>query len=117
MDRFTADWSDDIVFDVSEYEHWPLDEHEFHGPDQIVFVFGQFMADVRSLEVKNLEVTEIDDSHVLALYDEIRREQGSEEPVELKIGIIHTLREGKVVHVRVFTDQERARAFSRELTG
>jgi ketosteroid isomerase-like protein len=117
MDKFTSDWADDIVFDVSNYEFWPLEQTEFHGVEEVVFVFGQFMSNVRSLEVENLEVTATGGDHVLAVYDEIRREHGSDEPICLKIGIVYELREGQFKHVWVFTDQDRARAFSREVSG
>jgi ketosteroid isomerase-like protein len=117
MEKFTSDWAQEIVFDVSNYERWPLGQTEFHGVEEVVFVFGQFMANVRSLEVHNLEVTEIDDDYVLAVYDEVRREHGSDEPVELKIGIVYRLRDGQLVRVWVFTDQELARAFGREVSG
>jgi ketosteroid isomerase-like protein len=117
MEKFTSDWAPEIVFNVANYEHWPLEQTEFHSAEEVVFVFGQFMANVRSLEVNNLQVAEIDGNHVLALYDEIRREHGSNEPVELKIGIVYRLRDSMLVNVWVFTDQERARAFSREVSG
>jgi ketosteroid isomerase-like protein len=117
MEKFTADWAPDIVFDTSGYEHWPLEQTEFHGVDEIVFVFGQFMSNVRSLEVDNLDVTELDDDHVLALYDETRREQGVDEPITLKIGIVYRLRDEQLVHVWVFTDQDRAKAFATAQTG
>jgi ketosteroid isomerase-like protein len=117
MQKFTSDWAPDIVFDVSNYEFWPLEQTEFHGSEEVVFVFGQFMSNVRSLEVENLEVSATGPDHVLALYDEIRREHGSDEPACLKIGIVYELRGGEFKHVWVFTDQERAKAFSREVSG
>ena len=117
MDAFTSDWADDIVFDVSNYEFWPLEQSEFRGSEEVVFVFGQFMSNVRSLEVNNLDVTAAGDDHVLALYDEVRREHGSDEPVCLKIGIVYELRGEKLAHVWVFTDQQRAKAFSQEVSG
>jgi hypothetical protein len=82
-----------------------------------VFVFGQFMSNVRSLEVDNLEVSAAGPDHVLALYDEVRREHGSEVPICLKIGIVYELRDGQLRHVWVFTDQDRAKAFSQEVSG
>jgi ketosteroid isomerase-like protein len=117
MDKFTSDWAPDIVFDVAGYEHWPLEQTAFHGAEEVVFVFGQFMSNVRSLDVENLDVAAAGPDHVLALYDEIRREHGSDEPVCLKIGIVYELRDGQFKHVWVFTDQERAKAFSREVSG
>jgi ketosteroid isomerase-like protein len=117
MDRFTSDWADDLVFDVSNYEFWPLEQTEFHGAEEVVLVFGQFMSNVRSLEVNNLEVAPMGSDHVLALYDEVRREHGSERPIALKIGIVYELNDQKLVHVWVFTDQDRAKAFSREVSG
>jgi ketosteroid isomerase-like protein len=117
MDKFTSDWADGLIFDVSNYEFWPLEQTEFNGAEEVVFVFGQFMSNVRSLEVNNLQVTPMGPNHVLALYDEVRREHGSEEPIALKIGIVYELRDEKLVHVWVFTNQERANAFSREVSG
>jgi len=117
MERFTSDWAEDIVFDVSNYEFWPLEQTEFHGSEEVVFVFGQFMSNVRSLEVDNLDVSAAGPDHVLALYDEIRREHGSDDPICLKIGIVYRLRDSKLAHVWVFTNQERAKAFSREVSG
>ena len=117
MDKFTSDWADDIIFDVSNYEFWPLEQTEFNGAEEVVFVFGQFMSNVRSLEVNNLEVSELDASHVLAVYDEVRREHGSEDPIALKIGIVYRLQGGKLRRVWVFTDQERAKTFGREISG
>jgi ketosteroid isomerase-like protein len=117
MEKFTSDWADDIVFDVSNYEFWPLEQSEFNGSEEVVFVFGQFMSNVRSLEVENLDVSEAGGDHVLALYDEIRREHGSDAPICLQIGIVYELRDGQFKHVWVFTDQERAKAFSRVVSG
>lgn len=117
MERFTSDWADDIVFDVSNYEFWPLEQTEFNGSEEVVFVFGQFISNVRSLEVLNLEISELGPDHVLALYDEVRREHGSDEPIALKIGIVYELRGGQFRHVWVFTDQERAKTFGREVSG
>jgi ketosteroid isomerase-like protein len=117
MEKFTSDWAEDIVFDVSNYEFWPLEQTEFHGSEEVVFVFGQFMSNVRSLEVDNLDVSAAGPNHVLALYDEVRREHGSDDPICLKIGIVYRLRDGKLAHVWVFTNQERAKAFSQEVSG
>ena len=117
MEKFTSDWHPEIVFDTSGYDFWPLEQTEFRGVEEVVFIFGQFMSNVRSLEVHNLEVSDVDHEHVIALYDEIRRERGSDEPVALKVGIVYRLDDDKIAHVRVFTDQARARAFARELSG
>ena len=117
MEKWTADWAEDIVFDVSGYEAWPLEQTEFHGAEDIVLAFGQFMSNVRSLEVENLEVSEIGPDRVLALYDERRREQGSDQAIALEIGIVYELRDRQLTHVWVFTDQESAKAFSREVAG
>jgi ketosteroid isomerase-like protein len=117
MEKFTSDWAPDIVFDTSNYEFWPLEQTEFQGAEEVVFVFGQFMSNVRSLEVHNLDVQEAGPRHVLATYDEVRRNHGEEEPVDLKIANVYELRDGKIAHVWVFTDQERGQAFSREVSG
>jgi hypothetical protein len=50
------------------------------------------------------------------MYNEIRRELGSDEPLLRHNGIVFELHGGQIQHVWVFTDQERAKAFSRELS-
>jgi hypothetical protein len=117
MEKFTSDWSSDIVFDTSNYEFWPLEQTEFRGAEEVVFTFGQFMSNVRSLDVENLVVTQLTDEYVLATYDEIRREHGSDDPICLKIGIVYRIEAEKIAHVWVHTDQEKAKAFGRELSG
>ncbi|MFL5895231.1 MAG: nuclear transport factor 2 family protein [Thermoleophilaceae bacterium] len=117
MEKFTSDWAPDIVFDTSHYEFWPLEQTEFHGAEEVVFIFGQFMSNVRSLEVHDLVVTEVDPDHVLATYDEVRRNKGEDDPVRLAIGIVYSLRDEQIAHVWVFTDQRRAEKFSREVSG
>lgn len=117
MEKFTSDWHPDIVFDTSGYELWPLEQTEFRGAEEVVFTFAQFMSNVRSLDVENLEVTQVSDDYVLARYDEIRREHGSDEPILLEIGIVYRVPADKIEHVWVFTDQERAEAFSGEISG
>ena len=117
MEKFTSDWDPEIVFNVENYEFWPLPETEFHGAEEVVFIFGQFMSNVRNLEVENLDVRQVNDDYVLARYDEIRREHGSDEPKCLKIGIVYHVPGDKLERVWVFTDQERAEAFSEKLAG
>ena len=115
MEKFTAHWSPEIVFDTANYEGWPLPEKVVTGAEEVVMVFGGFMAAFRSLEVSDPEVSELDDRHVLALYEEIRREHGSDERLTRQNGIVFRLGGGQIQHVWVFTDPERAKAFSREL--
>lgn len=117
MEKFTADWSPEIVFDTTNYEGWPLDVKRVQGSEEVVMVFGSFMSSFRSLEIADPEVFELGERHALALYDEIRREHGSDEPLTRQNAIVFELGAGQIRQAWVFTDQERAKAFSREVSG
>ena len=117
MNRLTEHWSPGIVFDTVNYEGWPLPEKVARGAEEVVMTFGSFMASFRSLEIAEPQVTELDDRHVLALYDEIRREHGSDDPLVRQMAMVFELGGDEIEYVTVFTDQERAKAFGREVSG
>ena len=109
MDAVVADWSDDVVWDVSDYDDWPAEQTAFRGAAEILTAYGQFMAGAETLSVEVHEVIEVDDERVLAVYTETRRAAGADEPQQLDVGILYTLRGGRIVHMAVHSDHARAR--------
>ena len=109
MERWTADWDDDITFDVSGYEPWKGDVKLYRGHADILDFFGTMMAGVRVLKVDVAVVEAVDDDRVIALYSETRQEPDAAAPHEVDVGILYTLRDEKLAHVRVFSDQAAAR--------
>jgi ketosteroid isomerase-like protein len=109
MERWTADWDEDITFDVSGYEPWTGDVKQYRGHAEILEFFGTMMRGVRVLKVDVHTVEAVDDDRVIALYSETRQEPDAPAPHEVDVGIVYTLRDAKLAHVRVFSDQDAAR--------
>jgi ketosteroid isomerase-like protein len=108
MDAWTADWSEDIVFDVSGYGPWTDPVKTYHGPTDILDFFGRMMAGVRVLTLDLHEISAVDDDRVIALYTERRQEAGGE-PYPLQVGIVYTLRDARFARVQVHSSFEAAR--------
>jgi mannose-6-phosphate isomerase-like protein (cupin superfamily)/ketosteroid isomerase-like protein len=108
METFTADWHDDVLWDVSGYHGWPGSKHEYRGAAEILAEFAGFMSTVRSLQVDVREIRRVG-RRVIALYTERRRETGADEEAELDIGILYDLDEGKIVRMEVHTGHPNAR--------
>jgi ketosteroid isomerase-like protein len=109
MEAWTADWADDIVFDVSGYEPWTDDVKLYRGPAEILDFFGRMMAGVRVLKVDMHEISAVDDDRVIALYTELRQEPGEAAPHAVEVGIVYTLRDAKFARVQVHSSFASAR--------
>ena len=108
MDAWTADWADDIVFDVSGYEPWKDPQKRYEGPTAILEFFSRMMSGVRVLRIHMHEISVVDDDRVIALYTETRQEQGGV-PYPLEVGIVYTLRDGRFALVQVHSSFASAR--------
>ena len=108
MAAWTADWAEDVVFDVSGYGPWEDPQKVYHGPTEILEFFSRMMLGVRVLSIHMHEISAVDDDRVIALYTETRQEQGGV-PYPLEVGIVYTLRDGKFAVVQVHSSFESAR--------
>jgi ketosteroid isomerase-like protein len=109
MDGFTEDWHPDVVWDLRGYRDWPGEKTEYVGAPEVLAGFASYLGAARSLEVYGLEVTSLDDARVLGTHIERRVNEGEDTPVELDIGVVYTLSDGKVTHVEVYTGHDAAR--------
>jgi ketosteroid isomerase-like protein len=109
MDAWTADWADDIVFDVAAYAPFTGERKRYEGPTEILEFFGAMMAGVRVLTVDMHEISAVDDDRVIALYTETRQVHGGE-PYPFEVGIVYTLRDGRFALVQVHSDHDAARS-------
>ncbi len=108
MDAWTADWAEDVVFDVSGYAPWEDPKKVYHGPTEILEFFSRMMQGVRVLSIHMHEISVVDDDRVIALYTETRQApNGVQYPLE--VGIVYTLRDGKFALVQVHSSHESAR--------
>jgi ketosteroid isomerase-like protein len=108
MDAWTADWAQDVVFDVSGYAPWQDPKKVYRGATEILEFFSRMMQGVRVLSIHMHEISAVDDDRVIALYTETRQEQGGV-PYPLEVGIVYTLRDGKFAVVQVHSSFESAR--------
>ena len=108
MDAWTGAWRPDIVFDVSGYELWKGIGKVFRGPTEILEFFGAMMAGVKVLRVNVHEIRDVGDDRVVAIYTETRRGPDDPEPVEIPVGIVYTLEDGKFARVEVHSNHEAA---------
>jgi ketosteroid isomerase-like protein len=108
MDAWTADWAEDIVFDVSAYEPWTDPQKHYHGPVEILEFFSRMMQGTRVLSIQMHEISVVDDDRVIALYTETREGQGGV-PYPLEVGIVYTLRDGRFALVQVHSSFASAR--------
>jgi ketosteroid isomerase-like protein len=102
IDSWVADWADDIVFDVSGYEPWQGEQKRYEGQIAILEFFGAMMAGTKVLKVDVQRVEAVDDDDVIAIYTETRQEPDGP-PHDVEVGIVYTLRDGRLAHVRVFS--------------
>jgi ketosteroid isomerase-like protein len=117
MEAWTADWAEDIVFDVTHYEPWTGAQKVYRGELDVLAFFAEMMAGVRVLKVDVAELTEIDEHRVMALYTEYRQAPGDREPHDLHVGIVYTLRDGKIARVQVHSSHEAARRTAQSPAG
>jgi ketosteroid isomerase-like protein len=113
MDAFTADWHEELVWDVSGYDGWPGSRTSYTGAPEILQEFGGFMSSVRALRVTNLQITPLQNGRILATYHERRINEGDTDPVHLDIGIVYELDEDTITRIEVYTGHDRARQAAR----
>jgi ketosteroid isomerase-like protein len=109
LDGFTADWHPDVLWDVSGYRGWTGSKTEYRGAPEVLAAFGDYLASARSFEVYGLEVTSLDDARVLGTHHERRVNMGEDTPIEIDIGVVYELADGKVARVEVYTGHDEAR--------
>ena len=109
VERWVADWAEDVEFDVSGYEPWTGEQKRYVGQLAILEFFGAMMGAIKVLKVDVQRVEAVDDDRVIAIYTETRQEPGKPTH-DVPVGIVYTLREGKLAHVEVYSDPSAALA-------
>lgn len=107
VERWVADWAEDVEFDVSGYEPWTGEQKRYRGQLAILEFFGAMMAGTKVLKVDVHRVEAVDDDRVIAIYTETRQEPGRPAH-EVPVGIVYTLRAAKLAEVHVFSDPDAA---------
>jgi ketosteroid isomerase-like protein len=109
MDGFIADWDPEVIWDLSGYESWTGEKSEYCGTHEVLAGFADYLAGARSFEVSGLQVTAVDDTRVLGLHNERRVNEGESAPIEIDIGVVYHLSDGKLKRAEVYTGHDTAR--------
>jgi ketosteroid isomerase-like protein len=109
MDRFVADWHPEIVWDVSGYDGWPGERSLYSGADDILSEFANLMTHKGGVTIEDLQLEDLGEGHVLALYQECFRDRETGEMQALEVGILYEVAEGMIERVDVLTGHGAAR--------
>jgi ketosteroid isomerase-like protein len=106
MDRAAADWHPDIVWDITRHEDAPDTVH--HGIAEVMEMIANWMASFRAYELI-IERFEPAGDDVLLLLRRRARDRTSGESADRFAAHVWTVRDGKVVLIRSYSDIEEAR--------
>ena len=105
--RATEHAAADFVWDLSTLEGWP-DASEYFGPDGFNEFVAKWTDAYDEFEQRTEEVIDAGDQDVVSIISQRGRPRGSQSWVDLRIGIVWTLAEGKLRRRRVFRTTEEA---------
>ena len=106
MDRAAAEWDPDIVWDITRHEDAPDTVH--HGIAEVMEMIANWMASFRAYELI-IERFEPAGDNVLLLLRRRGRDASTGEVVDRFAAHVWTLRDGKVVLIRSYSDIDEAR--------
>jgi ketosteroid isomerase-like protein len=106
MDRATADWDPDIEWDVTRHEDAPDKVHR--GIADVIGMIADWLTYWKAYELI-VERYEPCGDNVLLLLRRRARERGSGAPADRLAAHVWTIRDGKVVLIRSYSDIEEAR--------
>ena len=106
MDRAAADWDADIVWDITRHEDAPDTVH--HGIAEVMEMIASWMASFRAYELL-IERFEPAGDNVLLLLRRRARDGTSGETADRFAAHVWTVRDGKVVLIRSYSDIAEAR--------
>jgi ketosteroid isomerase-like protein len=106
MDRAAADWDPDIVWDITRHEDAPDTVH--HGIADVMDMIASWLQYFRAYELI-VERYEPAGDNVLLLLRRRARDRSSGAPADRFAAHVWTVRDGRVVLIRSYSDIEEAR--------
>ena len=106
MDRAAADWDPDIVWDITRHEDAPDTVH--HGIAEVMEMIASWLAFFSAYEL-TVERYEPHGDNVLLLLRRRGRDRLTGENVDRFAAHVWTVRDGKVVYIRSYSDIEEGR--------
>jgi ketosteroid isomerase-like protein len=105
MDRAAADWDQDIVWDITRHEDAPDTVH--HGIAEVMEMIANWLASFRAYELIVERYEPAGDNVLLLLRRRARDPSGG--VADRFAAHVWTVRDGRVVLIRSFSDVEEAR--------
>ena len=109
MDRAAENWDPEIVWDITRHEDAPDTVH--HGIAEVMEMIANWLMHFRAYDLI-AERYEPCGDHVLLLLRRRGRDAETGENVDRFAAHVWTLRDGKVVYIRSYSDIEEARRFA-----
>jgi ketosteroid isomerase-like protein len=106
MDRAAADWDDEIVWDITRHEDAPDTVH--HGIAEVMEMIAGWLAVFSAYEL-TVERYEPYGDNVLLLLRRRGRDRLSGDNVDRFAAHVWTVRDGKVVYIRSYSDIDEGR--------
>jgi ketosteroid isomerase-like protein len=99
----------DFDADVEIYDFDIPDADVYRGPDGFFKWLGVWGESWESWRFEGLEILPAGEEHVVALFQMFARGRGSGVEIGRRDGVAYTLRNGKIVRMEYYNDQQRAR--------
>jgi ketosteroid isomerase-like protein len=102
-----ATWDPDVEWDTTHFEAWPDDE-VYRGLDEVRrFLEEEWLGSWENLEARVEDVLDAGD-RVVVFWLQRMVGRGSGVPVEMRMGQVCTVRDGKITRLDNYTDRAKA---------
>jgi ketosteroid isomerase-like protein len=108
MDSITATWDPEIEWDLTRYEEAPPGTVA-RGIDEVMGMMVAWLATWRSYEVMPESFEQAGEGEVLVMVRRRARTRGTDSPADRLAAQLWTLRDGRVLRIRSFSDVAEAR--------
>jgi ketosteroid isomerase-like protein len=106
LDAMAEFWDEDINWRA--IENAPDDVGEMQGPEAVRRYLGEWVAMFDNLTVVPEELLDVDEDRVIAVQHVTGRAKASGVETELRLAVVYTVRDGKIVRGREYIDRDQA---------
>jgi ketosteroid isomerase-like protein len=106
-DDFLRVLAPDFVWDMGTFVGW-LEKPQFHGAEGLREFLALWRAPYDDWSIRLEELHDCGGDRVLALMEQSGRPHGSNALVHLQAGLLHTVRDGKLRRIEVYSSYEQA---------
>ncbi len=97
----------DYVWDMSAFSGWP-GRAQYHGPDEFMEFFAEWTEAYDGWDLDLEDARDAGGDRVVCAVRQRGRLRGADSWVELRFGVVYTVREGRLARTQVFDTPEEA---------